>query len=119
MLEAAHSQWRQAGVGSRLNVERFRPPRMTPRPDLTGGRVRFVRSGCEADAGGDTDLLRVAEDAGLRPRHGCRMGICHSCTATLRRGCVRDLRNGSIIDEPGTGIQICVCAAAGNVDLEL
>jgi hypothetical protein len=47
------------------------------------------------------------------------MGICHSCTATLRRGCVRDLRNGSIIDEPGARVQICVCAAAGNVDLEL
>jgi hypothetical protein len=47
------------------------------------------------------------------------MGICHSCTATLLRGCVRDLRNGSILDEPGAKVQICVCAAAGNVDLEL
>jgi ferredoxin len=78
-----------------------------------------VCSGREVEAGGESDLLQVAENAGLSPRHGCRMGICHSCTTTLRRGCVRDLRNGSIIDEPGVKVQICVCAAAGNVDLEL
>ena len=119
LLEAAESQWRQAGAGSRLRVERFRAQRIAPPADAAGGRVRFVRSGCEVEAGGESDLLQVAESAGLSPRHGCRMGICHSCTATLRRGCVRDLRNGSIIDEPGVKVQICVCAAAGNVDLEL
>ncbi len=119
LLEAAESDWRQADVASRLHVERFRAPRIAAPADAAGGRVRFVRTGCEVDAGGGTDLLHVAEGAGMSPRHGCRMGICHSCTATLRRGCVRDLRNGSIIDEPGAKVQICVCAAAGNVDLEL
>jgi ferredoxin-NADP reductase len=119
LLEMAQSRWGRAGLGSRLHVERFRALRVAPPPDAAGGRVRFVRSGCEAEAGGERDLLQVAEDAGLRPPHGCRMGICHSCTATLRRGRVRDLRNGSILDEPGARVQICVCAAAGPVDLEL
>jgi hypothetical protein len=34
-------------------------------------------------------------------------------------GCVRDLRTGTQLDEPGTRIQICVCAAAGDVELSL
>ena len=71
------------------------------------------------EAGGHAPLLRVAEDAGLNPPHGCRMGICHSCDATLISGCVRDLRTGALCGEPGQKVQICVCAAAGNVELAL
>jgi ferredoxin len=113
------AHWRQAGLTSRLHVERFHAPRTASRPGDAGGRVRFERSGCEVDVDGSTPLLRAAEDAGLQPKHGCRMGICHTCTTTLRAGCVRDLRSGSIIDQPGARLQICVCVAAGNVDLEL
>jgi len=47
------------------------------------------------------------------------MGICHTCDTTLLAGCVRDLRTGERIDEPGTRIQVCVCAAAGDVELAL
>ncbi len=119
LLDAMESHWRQAGLSSRLHVERFHAPLTASRPGEGGGRVRFERSGCEVDADGSTPLLRAAEDAGLQPKHGCRMGICHTCTTTLRAGCVRDLRNGSIIDQPGARLQICVCAAAGNVELEL
>jgi hypothetical protein len=46
------------------------------------------------------------------------MGICHSCDAKLISGCVRDLRTGKVVNEPGN-IQLCVNAAAGNVDLDL
>jgi hypothetical protein len=34
-------------------------------------------------------------------------------------GCVRDLRTGKTIDEPGARVQVCVCAAAGDVELAL
>jgi ferredoxin-NADP reductase len=119
LLEFAESHWRKAGLGARLHVERFRARLEKTSPGDRGGRVRFQQSGREIDADGSTSLLRAAEAAGLAPRHGCRMGICHSCTTTLRAGCVRDLRTGSIIDEPGTPVQICVCAAAGAVELEL
>jgi hypothetical protein len=32
---------------------------------------------------------------------------------------VRDLRTGATISEPGAQIQICVCAAAGDVEVTL
>jgi stearoyl-CoA 9-desaturase NADPH oxidoreductase len=101
-----------------LHVERFRAP-LAPLPANTvGGEVHFTtRTKTRAD--GRTPLLRIAEDAGLAPAHGCRMGICHSCDSTLVSGCVRDLRTGAAITEPGSQIQICVCAAAGDVEVTL
>ena len=87
--------------------------------DAAPGKIRFSRSRAEADSDGVTNLLRIAEGAGLTPRHGCRMGICHECTAVLKAGCVRDLRTNEIIDEPGRTVQPCVCAAAGDAELDL
>lgn len=119
LLDAVESQWGRADLAPRLHVERFQASLAAPRPGAVGGRVRFGRSGREIDADASTSLLQAAEAAGLAPRHGCRMGICHSCTTTLRAGCVRDLRNGSIVDQPGAKVQICICTAAGPVELEL
>jgi hypothetical protein len=47
------------------------------------------------------------------------MGICHGCNSTLVSGCVRDLRTGVLIAEVGEKVQVCVCAAVGDVELAL
>jgi ferredoxin len=83
------------------------------------GRVFFMASQVQAQSDGCTNLLRVAEDAGLNPPHGCRMGICHGCNTTLVSGCVRDSRTGTLIAEPGDTVQVCVCTAVGDVELAL
>jgi stearoyl-CoA 9-desaturase NADPH oxidoreductase len=119
LLNALEAHWEQAGLARALHVERFRAKLAALPSDASGGRVRFVRSNIEAQAAGSANLLRVAEDAGLNPAHGCRMGICHGCDARLVSGCVRDLRTGASFDEAGEKIQICVSAAAGDVELEL
>ncbi len=118
LLADLEAHWRSAALSRRLHVERFRAPLADTQADTAGGRVRFARSNREIEIDGRTSLLRAAEDAGLHPPHGCRMGICHSCTVTLRAGCVRDMRNDTLTDEPGSRVQICVCAAAGDVELE-
>jgi ferredoxin-NADP reductase len=100
-----------------VRVERFRP-KLHASPGACGGRIRFSRSKREADAGAEP-ILVIAERAGVNAPHGCRMGICHSCDATMLSGSVRDLRTGEIHDEPGTRIQPCVCAAASDVDVDL
>jgi ferredoxin len=119
LLAALEDHWSQAGLAHRMHVERFHAALARPPAGVAGGRVRFVGSGLDADADGSTPLLRVAEAAGLNPAHGCRMGICHTCTATLVAGCVRDVRDNRLTSEPGTKVQICVSAAAGNCALEL
>ena len=122
LLDAIAVVYPPHGTGdavSRLHVERFRAALAVLPANATGGRVRFAASAVDRDADATTPLLHVAEQAGLAPRHGCRMGICHTCDSTLVSGCVRDLRTGAAIDEPGARIQICVCAAAGDVELSL
>jgi ferredoxin len=117
MLEVAETLWRQAGIADRLHIERFRPV-MAVTAGAAGGRVRFLPSGQEVDADGDTPLLVVGEQAGVLMRSGCRMGICYSCRVRLRSGRVRDLRTGGEHGEQGDIVQTCVSAAAGPVEIE-
>jgi ferredoxin-NADP reductase len=107
------------GLSSRVHTEPFAAPMAVPPPEVARGRVRFSRSRAEADSDGLTSLLVLAEGAGLNPPHGCRMGICHECTAVLESGCVRDLRTNELTNEPGRTVQPCVCAAVGDVELHL
>ncbi|HEX7665526.1 MAG TPA: ferredoxin reductase [Polyangiaceae bacterium] len=106
-------------VGERTHVERFRPKLAPIDPNARGGKVRFGRSKKEVEAQAQTPILDVALAAGVDAPHGCRIGICHSCDATLKSGCVRDLRTGALVSEEGARIQPCVCAAAGDVDVDL
>jgi ferredoxin-NADP reductase len=119
LLDALEAHWEQAGLSRRLHTERFRAALATLPDNVEGGRVSFVKANVAAEADGRTSLLRVAEDAGLNPPHGCRMGICHTCPATLRSGSVRDLRTGVVHGEAGTKVLICICAAAGDCELEI
>jgi stearoyl-CoA 9-desaturase NADPH oxidoreductase len=119
LLEAVEGHFEQAGLARRLHVERFRAPLARLDAAAVGGAVRFASAGRTVQADGATPLLRVAEDAGLNPPHGCRMGICHTCPRKLLSGQVRDLRTGAVHGEAGEKILICVNAAAGDCEIEL
>lgn len=119
LLAALTGHWENAGIPGRLHIERFHAPWAELASDVGGGRVRFAKSGCERESNGRVNLLRVAEDAGLNPPHGCRMGICHSCDVRLVSGCVRDLRTGTVVNEPGAQVQLCINAAAGDIELDV
>lgn len=113
------------GLEDVLGAERFQGvlrERFTaatgPVPDGDGGTVTHLRSGVTAVNEGTT-LLDGAESAGLSPRHGCRMGICHTCTAVRVSGATRDLRTGEVDSEPGCHVQICVNAPVGDVEIDL
>lgn len=108
--------WHEKHGRASLFHERFQT---APVSGGEGGRVRFARSGGERQAGGDVSLLEAAEAAGLSPKHGCRMGICHTCKCTVKSGRVRDLEKGESRDAGGESIRICVHAADGDVELDL
>ncbi|MEZ5383645.1 MAG: ferredoxin reductase [Microthrixaceae bacterium] len=118
MLDDAEDVFAAAGAPDRLTIERFVPKLRTDGTGV-GGRVAFTASGTEAVLDGVTTLLDGAEQAGLVPAAGCRMGICHTCIVPLGGGCVRDVRTGEITSEAGAPVQICVSAAAGDVELAL
>jgi ferredoxin-NADP reductase len=119
LLDAVEAHWRLARRESCLHIERFRAPLAKVDGDARGGAVSFRAAGKVVRADAVTPLLRVAEDAGLNPPHGCRMGICHTCPRKLLSGRVRDLRTGAVHGEPGEKVLICVNAAAGDCEIEL
>ncbi|RDH77747.1 ferredoxin reductase [Mycolicibacterium moriokaense] len=98
--------------------ESFVPPTFTTPAEATGGRITFTDSGIEADDDG-TPLLAQAENAGLTPESGCRMGICHSCTRRKTRGAVRNLITGTVSTAEEEDVQICVSAPVGDVEIAL
>jgi ferredoxin len=98
--------------------ESFVPPTFTVPDNASGGRISFTDSGIDATDDG-RPLLQQAEDAGLTPESGCRMGICHSCTRRKTRGAVRNLITGAVSTNDEEDVQICVSAAVGDVDIAL
>jgi ferredoxin-NADP reductase len=119
LLEAIEACFKGQNATERLHVERFRPKLALVDTSARGGIVRFGLSKKEIESGARSSLLEAAERAGVIAPHGCRIGICHSCDVTMKSGCVRDLRTGEMISEPGARVQLCVCAAAGDVEVEV
>jgi len=84
----------------------------------SGGRVTFTESGVGVIDDGRS-LLEQAENAGLSPENGCRMGICHTCTRRVTSGAVRNLTNGAVSTPDDEDVQICVSVPVGDVKLAL
>jgi ferredoxin-NADP reductase len=116
MLGAAERAWTAAGIGDRLHLERFAAVRAAVNEG--GGTVTFGRSGRSVVADAATSLMEAGEQTGVQMPFGCRMGICQSCVVDLVDGHVRDLRTGAE-HEPGTRIQTCISAAAGDCRLDV
>lgn len=61
----------------------------TPPASATGRHVHFARSGVQAVWSAlDTNLLTLAERAGVPLAGGCRVGQCETCRVALRSGTV-------------------------------
>ena len=101
-----------------VSSESFVPPVFAVPADSSGGRIAFTDSGLELTDDG-RPLLQQAEDAGLTPESGCRMGICHSCTRRKTRGAVRNVITGAVSTTDEEDVQICVSAPVGDVELAL
>jgi ferredoxin-NADP reductase len=101
-------------------VETFTSPPRAPAVDPQGatGKIRFARSDRAAPNSGLV-LLEQAEDAGLQPDHGCRMGICNTCSSRKVSGTVRNLLTGECSSSPDQDIRLCVSVPVGDVVLDL
>lgn len=111
--------WQAAKLPGALQVEAFTAPVLRADVSLRQVRLGFARSHQQATANNQHSLLEQAEAHGLQPVHGCRQGICASCTCTLLSGTVRDLRSGVLFSEPGQPIRLCVSAPHTDVEIDL
>jgi ferredoxin-NADP reductase len=117
-MESSRQAWRECGAEAHLHMEYFG---LAPSAHATGegAEVTASRSGATFAARAGQSLLEAAEAAGLRPKHGCRMGVCHTCICRRTSGTTVDLRDGRVSSEPGQIIQLCVSAPQTAVTLDL
>lgn len=108
------------GDSTRLRMEFFKPAvaRAAQPGEEIEGDISFTRSGKTVAASG-ASLLEQAEELGLKPEFGCRMGICFSCTRTKTAGTVRNILTGEESALPDEEVRICVTAAAGDCHIDL
>lgn len=118
LMEAVQGHYAAAGLADQVHVEAFTLPQLIAEAGAVGGTLRFDASGLSVASDGRV-LLEQAEDAGLAPEHGCRMGICHTCTRSLRCGTVRNVVTGELTSEAEVPIRICVNAPVGDVAIDL
>ncbi|MCU7696313.1 ferredoxin reductase [Acinetobacter sp. AYS6] len=64
-------------------------------------------------------ILVSLEHEGLKPTHGCRMGICNKCVCSKAQGSTRNLLNGSENTEPNQLLKICVNSAQSDLVIDL
>ena len=64
-------------------------------------------------------ILSSLEHQGIKPKHGCRMGICNKCACTKAQGSTRNLLNGSANHEPSQLLKICVNSAQSDLVIDL
>lgn len=64
-------------------------------------------------------LLQQAEDEGLNPVVGCRIGVCHQCICKKKSGVVFNTRTQKYSDTGSEEVQLCISVAQGDVVLDL
>jgi ferredoxin-NADP reductase len=64
-------------------------------------------------------LLEALEAAGLNPAHGCRMGVCHTCSCTRTSGTTQNLHTGALESESGLDVRLCMSRARTPLTLDL
>ncbi|MGH8494417.1 MAG: flavin reductase family protein [Moraxellaceae bacterium] len=118
LIEAVENHWQEKGQATRLTLERFQAAARSVAVEGEAQPVLFSASNITSTAPGMT-LLETAEGAGLSPMHGCRQGICRTCTCRKTSGQVRDIRTGEISDDGEEDIAICVSVPVTPVTLAI
>jgi ferredoxin-NADP reductase len=118
LIESARRIWSEDGIEQLLHIESFLPPSLALPSDRAEGSVSFARTR-ELVPNNGRSLLEQAEQAGLSPQFGCRMGICHTCTCRKTAGRVRNLVTGDVSGADEEDVQICVSVPVGDVELDL
>lgn len=91
-------------VGEKVVLERF-DTRLAPTAHEGPGSVLVGSQEIEVPAG--VSILEACESAGQNLPHGCRAGVCKSCSTMMEDGVVMDMRTGELTSEPGM-IQTCM-----------
>lgn len=96
---------------SRIFVESFGTAPAAVEGDGAAHRVRFERSGKEAEVAGNQTLLEAAEDLGIEVDYECRSGICGRCRCRMLSGTVTMAATEALTAEDRAEGMILLCQA--------
>lgn len=116
LMAGVDALWASRALPLPLHRERFT---LAAPPPSDGPVTLTLSDGRQVALSGRGTLLEQLEAAGLRPRHGCRIGICRTCTCRKPRGVVEDLRTGEVSDGADDLIQLCVTTPRSDLTLDL
>lgn len=83
-----------------------------------GSSIMLAKTQQTLTATGEKTLLEIAEHAGLKPKFGCRIGVCHECKCTKTSGRVMNTVTGELVSEEQRQIQACISIPVGDVEIE-
>lgn len=120
LMDAVEATVAEVGDIDRVHSERFALASRLTVEDLASatGSLTFAAASKTVANSGQT-VLEQAEEAGLNPKFGCRMGVCHTCIQPKTSGCVRNLLTGALSDVGEQDIQICISAPVGDVVVDI
>lgn len=81
--------------------------------------VRLTQSNKTVAIPKGQSILASLEQQGIKPNHGCRMGICNKCACSKAQGATKNLLNGSANHEPAQLLKICVNSAQSDLVIDL
>jgi ferredoxin-NADP reductase len=125
LMTAVKALFAEHGRQEQVHSESFQPAWHATAPDralthiTAKSRLSFAKSKIQSDARAGVSLLEQAEHVGLRPLHGCRMGICKTCLCTKLSGSVRNELTGEVSDARDEEIQLCIHTPLSDVSLDL
>ncbi len=114
MMQSLNEIYHNLNISEQLKQEYFQ---IVVDESLPSQSVTFLRAQTEFQA--DTNLLKSAEQAGLRPAHGCRMGICNTCSCTKISGSTKNVLTGEIDHAANVQIKLCISQAVSPVVINL
>lgn len=120
LLDEARRIFDTEGLTDRLHTEAFTIAAIAPAG--AGGGTLHLAATDRTLVDDGRPILVQAEEAGLSPAHGCRIGICHTCPRRLTAGTVRNLVTGectTATNDHQPTVRICVSAPAGDVAIDL
>lgn len=117
-MDAASSALDDAGISAaRIRSERFgAATSATPQAATTaagGFRVRFERSGIEAEVPAGVPIIAVARELGVDIPTSCEMGVCGACHTKVLAGDPEHLDQYLSADEQAAGDCILPCVSRG------
>jgi ferredoxin-NADP reductase len=87
----------------------------------TEGRVLFSKSTKSVASlpGQPESILTLAEQSGVNPKSGCKMGLCGQCQCTKTSGVVFNTKTGLTSDTGKESIKLCISVPVGDVTIDL